>query len=228
MSFYTVYVYIWITVIRPSATLIMLSFVLHWAHLTTSLCIRAYRQALCTCGENVKDLDQRGFEGPTGVFKSATNSLDEYMDTVMFCINFIPSHTRGVGIMTSPGSLRHSDSSGKRNRLLLNVETKKNTKQLNTDLANTVRHVKSLFGAKIISQLQAKSLHSVNNLCLANSLNDFYCLFEREWERPDTPIPPLCSQRYATASPLLHHQYQPHSFVTKATSTSCTSPTPPD
>ena len=43
-------------------------------------------------------------------------------------------------------------------------------------------------GLQVITGCKTKSPHSMEDLRLANDLNDFYCRFDRQWTSPN-PVP---------------------------------------
>ncbi|KAK3521255.1 hypothetical protein QTP70_001547 [Hemibagrus guttatus] len=111
------------------------------------------------------------------VFRSTTNSLDEYTDTVSSYIYFcedsiIPTCTRVSYNNDKPwftAKLRRLRSEKEAAFRIGNKEKYKEAK------------------LKAITNYKPRAPHSVNDLQLANSLNEYYCCFERQWNSPDPP-----------------------------------------
>ncbi|KAK3542936.1 hypothetical protein QTP70_007285 [Hemibagrus guttatus] len=61
-------------------------------------------------------------------------------------------------------------------------------------------------GLKAITNYKPRAPHSVNDLRLANSLNEYYCRFERQWNSPDPPQ----SSPHQLSPTQLHTSATPH------------------
>ncbi|KAK3510058.1 hypothetical protein QTP70_026788, partial [Hemibagrus guttatus] len=61
-------------------------------------------------------------------------------------------------------------------------------------------------GLKAITNYKPRAPHSVNDLRLANSLNEYYCRFERQWNSPD----PTQSSPHQLSPTQLHTSATPH------------------
>ena len=217
----------------------------HSDHVMVHL-IPAYRQKLKLCkpvvrtskqwtSEAVEDLQACLDCTDWDVFKTATNSLDEYTEAVTSYISFcedscLPSRTRVSYNNDKPwftAKLRklrlekeEAFRSGDRDRF---IETK-------YMFSKEVRDAKRLYSEKLQHQFSAndsasvwkglrqitnfkpRAPHSTNDPRLANDLNEFYCRFERQWDSPDT-IP--CDTT---------HQLQPISFTFPTTAEAYASP----
>ncbi|KAK3513973.1 hypothetical protein QTP70_000319 [Hemibagrus guttatus] len=149
------------------------------------------------------------------VFRSTTNSLDEYTDTVSSFIYFgedsiIPSCTR-VSYNNDKtwftAKLRRLKSE---KEAAFRSGDKGKYKEAKYRFSEEVRRAKTEHGERMkqrfqtnnsasvwkglnaITNYKPRAPHSVNDLRLANSLNEYYCHFERLWNSPDPPpiLPP--------------------------------------
>ncbi|KAK3509002.1 hypothetical protein QTP70_015947, partial [Hemibagrus guttatus] len=144
------------------------------------------------------------------VFRSTTNSLDEYTDTVTSYIYFcedsiIPTCTRVSYNNDKPwftAKLRRLRSekeaasrSGDREKYkeakyrfseeVIRAKTEHCERMQQQFQTNDSASVWK--GLKAITNYKPRAPHSVNDLRLANSLNEYYCHFERQWNSPDPP-----------------------------------------
>ncbi|KAK3527699.1 hypothetical protein QTP86_034173 [Hemibagrus guttatus] len=144
------------------------------------------------------------------VFRSTTNSLDEYTDTVTSYIYFcedsiIPTCTRVSYNNDKPwftAKLRWLRSekeaasrSGDREKYkeakyrfseeVIRAKTEHCERMQQQFQTNDSASVWK--GLKAITNYKPRAPHSVNDLRLANSLNEYYCHFERQWNSPDPP-----------------------------------------
>ncbi|KAK3516000.1 hypothetical protein QTP70_000716 [Hemibagrus guttatus] len=144
------------------------------------------------------------------VFRSTTNSLDEYTDNVSSYIYFcedsiIPTCTRVSYNNDKPwftAKLRRLRSekeaafrSGDRGKYkeakyrfseeVIRAKTEHGERMQQQFQTNDSASVWK--GLKAITNYKPRVPHSVNDLRLANSLNEYYCRFERQWNSPDPP-----------------------------------------
>ena len=178
------------------------------------------------------------------IFRAATNSLDEYTEAVTSYISFcedscVPSRTTVRYNNDKPwftAKLRQlrlakeeAFRSGDRGRF---TEAKYR-------FSKGVREAKRLYSERLQQQFSAndsasvwrglrqitnykpRTPHSLDNSELANSLNEFYCRFDRQWDSPDT-IPQLqpTTPTTAGASSQLHTPETPPSSPTTVTTLS--------
>ncbi|CAG6018075.1 unnamed protein product [Menidia menidia] len=159
------------------------------------------------------------------VFRTATTSLDEYTETVTSYISFcedccIPSRTRVSYNNDKPWF------SPKLRQLRLQKEEafrsgdRDRFKESKYRFSKAVRDAKRLYsenlkkqfsandsasvwkGLRQITNYKPKSPHSVNDLRLANELNDFYCRFERQWDSPNINTIPRHHQPLPSCTPI--------------------------
>ncbi|CAG5866917.1 unnamed protein product [Menidia menidia] len=159
------------------------------------------------------------------VFRTATTSLDEYTETVTSYISFcedccIPSRTRVSYNNDKPWF------SPKLRQLRLQKEEafrsgdRDRFKESKYRFSKAVRDAKRLYsenlkkqfsandsasvwkGLRQITNYKPKPPHSVNDLRLANELNDFYCRFERQWDSPNTNTIPRHHQPLPSCTPI--------------------------
>ncbi|CAG5866946.1 unnamed protein product [Menidia menidia] len=156
------------------------------------------------------------------VFRTATTTLDEYTETVTSYISFcedccIPSRTRVSYNNDKPWF------SPKLRQLRLQEEkafrSGDRDKESKYRFSEAVRDAKRLYAENLKQQFPANDSasvwrgsdrspttnlnppHSVNDLRLANKLNDFYCRFERQWDSPNTNTIPHYHQPLPTSIP---------------------------
>ena len=142
------------------------------------------------------------------IFRTASNSLDEYTEAVTSYISFcedccIPSRTRVSYNNDKPRF------TAKLRQLRLAKEQAFRSgdrdcfKESKYRFRKAVREAKRLYSEKLqhqfsandsasvwkglrqITGFKAKAPHSINDSRLANDLNEFYCRFERQWDSPD-------------------------------------------
>ncbi|KAG7506751.1 RNA-directed DNA polymerase from transposon BS [Solea senegalensis] len=178
--------------------------------------IPAYRQKLKLVrtskkwtSEAVEDLQACLDSTDWDVFRTATNSLDEYTEAVTSYISFcedccVPSCTRVSYNNDKPWF------SAKLRRLRLDKEEafrsgdKDRFKEAKYKFSKAVKEAKRLYSEKLQHQFSAndsasvwkglrqitnyktKVPHSSNDQHLANDLNEFYCRFERQRDSPAT------------------------------------------
>ena len=199
----------------------------HSDHVIVHL-IPAYRQKLKLCkpvvrtsrkwtSEAVEFLQACLDSTDWDVFRTATNSLDEYTEAVTSYISFcedccVPSCTRVSYINDKLWF------TAKLRRLRLDKEEafrsgdKDRFKEAKYKFSKAVKEAKRLYSEKLQHQFSAndsasvwkglrqitnykpKAPHSINNQRLANDLNEFYCRFERQRDSPAT-IPHDSSQQ---------------------------------
>ncbi len=196
---------------------ITLSPELHWDtdHVVVHL-IPAYRQKLKLCKPVVKTSKQwtseamedlLGCLGCTDwdVFRTVTNSLDEYTKAVTSYISFCATYHHAPGWV-----LTIANPTAKLRQLRLEKEeafrsgNKGRLKEAKHRFSKEVRKAKRLYsqrlqhqfsgnntdpvwnGLRQITNYRPKAPHSINYLRLANNLNDFYCHFDRQWDSPGT------------------------------------------
>ena len=141
------------------------------------------------------------------VFRTATNSLDEYTEAVTSYISFcedccVPSRTRVSYNNDKPWF------TAKLRRLRLDKEEtfwsgdQDRFKEVKYKFSKAVKKATRLYSEKLQHQFSAndsasvwkglrqitnykpKAPHSINNQRLANDLNEFYCCFERQRDSP--------------------------------------------
>ncbi|KAK0146554.1 hypothetical protein N1851_014126 [Merluccius polli] len=186
-------------------------------------CVQAETKALQTCSEDFKEVSSEAVEvlqacldsTDWDVFRTATNSLDEYTEAVTSYISFcedccVPSHTRVSYNNDNPWF------TAKLGRLKLDKEEafrsgdKDRFKEAKYKFSKAVKE--RLYSEKLQHQFSAndsasvwkglrqitnykpKAPHSINDQRLANNLNEFYCRFERQRDSPAT-IPHDSSQQ---------------------------------
>ena len=199
----------------------------HTDHVMVHL-ILAYRQKLKLCkpvvrtsrkwtSEAVEVLQACLDSTDWDVFRTATNSLDEYTEAVTSYISFcedccVPSCTRVSYNNDKPWF------TAKLRRLRMDKEEafrsgdKDRFKEAKYKLSKAVKEAKRLYSEKLQHQFSAndsasvwkglrqitnykpKAPHSINDQRLANDLNEFYCRFERQRDSPAT-IPHESSQQ---------------------------------
>ncbi|KAK3518406.1 hypothetical protein QTP86_003494, partial [Hemibagrus guttatus] len=163
------------------------------------------------------------------VFRSTTNSLDEYTDTVSSYIYFcedsiIPTCTRVSYNNDKPwftAKLRRLRSekeaafrSGDRGKYkeakyIFSEEVRKAKTEHGERMQQQFQTNDSASvwkGLKAITNYKPRAPHSVNDLRLANSLNEYYCRFERQWNSPDPPQ----SSPHQLSPTQLHTSATPH------------------
>ncbi|CAG5929491.1 unnamed protein product [Menidia menidia] len=188
------------------------------------LCKPAVRTSKQWSSEAVEDLQACLETTDWDVFRTATTSLDEYTGTVTSYISFcedccIQSRTRVSYNNDKPWfspkirqlRLQKEEAfrSGDRDRF----------KESKYRFSKAVRDAKRLYsenlkkqfsandsasvwkGLRQITNYKPKPPHSVNDLRLANELNDFYCRFERQWDSPNTNTIPRHHQPLPSCSP---------------------------
>lgn len=166
------------------------------------------------------------------IFRTASNSLDEYTDAVTSYISFcedrcIPTRTRVSYNNDKPwftaklkqlrlekeAAFKSGDmdsfrlakySFGKEIKEAKRQYSKKLEQQFAANDSSSVWK-----GLRVITGCKTKSPHSVEDLKLANELNDFYCRFERQWtssnpdsQPPHTAITPLHPSLDKDSTPL--------------------------
>ncbi|KAK3548881.1 hypothetical protein QTP70_021256, partial [Hemibagrus guttatus] len=163
------------------------------------------------------------------VFRSTTNSLDEYTDTVSSYIYFcedsiIPTCTRVSYNNDKPwftAKLRRLRSekeaafrSGDRGKYKeAKYRFSKEVRKAKTEHGERMQQqfqtndsASVWKGLKAITNYKPRAPHSVNDLRLANSLNEYYCRFERQWNSPDPPQ----SSPHQLSPTQLHTSATPH------------------
>ncbi|KAK3562861.1 hypothetical protein QTP86_010779 [Hemibagrus guttatus] len=163
------------------------------------------------------------------VFRSTTNSLDEYTDTVSSYIYFcedsiIPTCTRVSYNNDKPwftAKLRRLRSekeaafrSGDRGKYKeAKYRFSKEVRKAKTEHGERMQQqfqtndsASVWKGLKAITNYKPRAPHSVNDLRLANSLNEYYCRFERQWNSPDPPQ----SSPHRLSPTQLHTSATPH------------------
>ncbi|KAK3529825.1 hypothetical protein QTP86_006915 [Hemibagrus guttatus] len=141
------------------------------------------------------------------VFRSTTNSLDEYTDTVSSYIYFcedsiIPTCTRVSYNNDKPRFTAKLRRLRSEKEAAFRSGDKGKYKEAKYRFSEEVRRAKTEHGERMKQQFQTndsasvwkglkaitnykpRAPHSVNDLRLANSLNEYYCLFERQWNSP--------------------------------------------
>ncbi|CAG5851099.1 unnamed protein product [Menidia menidia] len=188
------------------------------------LCKPAVRTSKQWSSEAVEDLKACLETTDWDVFRTATTSLDEYTETVTSHISFcedccIPSRTRVSYNNDKPWF------SPKLRQLRLQKEEafrsgdRDRFKESKYRFSKAVRDAKRLYSENLKKQFSAndsasvwKGLrqitnykpnppHSVNDLRLANELNDFSCRFERQWDSPNTNTIPRHHQPLPSCTP---------------------------
>ncbi|KAK3507782.1 hypothetical protein QTP70_000375 [Hemibagrus guttatus] len=142
------------------------------------------------------------------VFRSTTNSLDEYTDTVSSYIYFcedsiIPTCTRVSynndkawftaklrWLRSEKEAAFRSGDKGKYNEAkyrfseeVRRAKTEHGERMKQQFQTNDSASVWK--GLKAITNYKPRAPHSVNDLQLANSLNEYYCRFEKQWNSPE-------------------------------------------
>ena len=182
--------------------------------------IPAYRQKLKLCkpvlrtskqwtSEAVEDLQACLDCTDWEVFRTATNSLDEYTEAVTSYISFcedscVPSHTRVCYNNDKPWftakikKLRLEKEEafrrGDRDRY---IESKyrfsKEVREAKRLYSEKLQHQFSANfsasvwkGLRLITNCKPRAPHSTNDPSLANNLNEFYCRFDSQWDSHDT------------------------------------------
>ncbi|KAK9523400.1 hypothetical protein VZT92_019794 [Zoarces viviparus] len=153
------------------------------------------------------------------VFKSATNSLDEYTEAVTSYISFcedscVPTSTRVSFNNDKPWFTAELRQLRRQKDQAFESEDKVLYKESKYRFSKAVRDAKRLYFEKLQQQLSAndsasvwrgvrqitnykpKTPHSMNDLRLADEFNDYCCRFECQWDGPDS-IP---------HSPIILHQ----------------------
>ncbi|KAK3538756.1 hypothetical protein QTP86_015647 [Hemibagrus guttatus] len=138
------------------------------------------------------------------VFRSTTNSLDEYTETVSSYFYFgedsiIPTCTRVSYNNDKPWFTAKLRRLRSEKEAAFRSGDKGKYKEAKYRFSEEVRRAKTEHGERMKQQFQTndsasvwkglkaitnykpRALHSVNNLRLANSLNEYYCRFERQW-----------------------------------------------
>ncbi|KAK3523223.1 hypothetical protein QTP86_022942, partial [Hemibagrus guttatus] len=141
------------------------------------------------------------------VFRSITNSLDEYTDTVSSYIYFcedsiIPTCTRVSYNIDKPWFTAKLRWLRSEKEAAFRSGDKRKYKEAKYRFSEEVRRAKTEHGERIKQQFQTndsasvwkgvkaitnykpRAPYSVNDLRLANSLNEYYCRFERQWNSP--------------------------------------------
>ncbi|KAK0134739.1 hypothetical protein N1851_029630 [Merluccius polli] len=173
----------------------------HSDHVMVHL-ISAYRQKLKLCkpvvrtsrkwtSEAVEVLQACLDSTDWDVFRTATNSLDEYAEAVTSYISFcedccVPSRTRVSYNNDKPWF------TAKLRRLRLDKEEA--FRSGDKDRFKEAKYKFSKAGLRQITNYKPKAPHSINDQRLANDLNEFYCRFERQRDSPAT-IPHDSSQQ---------------------------------
>ncbi|KAK3528689.1 hypothetical protein QTP70_009067 [Hemibagrus guttatus] len=144
------------------------------------------------------------------VFRSTTNSLDEYTDTVSSYIYFcedsiIPTCTRVTYNNDKPWFTAKLRRLRSEKEATFRSGDRGKYKEAKYRFSEEVRRAKTEHGERMQQQFQAtdsasvwkglkaitnykpRAPHSLNDLRLANSLNEYYCRFERQWNSPDPP-----------------------------------------
>ncbi|KAK3507045.1 hypothetical protein QTP70_001910 [Hemibagrus guttatus] len=144
------------------------------------------------------------------VFRSTTNSLDEYTDTVSSYIYFcedsiIPTCTRVSYNNDKPWFTAKLRRLRSEKEAAFRSGDRGKYKEAKYRFSEEVRKAKTEHGERMQQQFQTndsasvwkglkaitnykpRAPHSVNDLRLANSLNEYYCRFERQWNSPDPP-----------------------------------------
>ena len=172
------------------------------------------------------------------VFRAATTSLDEYTEAVTSYISFcedscVPTRTRVSYNNDKPWftvKLRQlrlekekAFRSGDRDRFRVSkYQFSKAVRDAKREYAEKLQHQLSANdaasvwrGLRKITNYKPKPPHSMNDLRLANELNEFYCRFERQWSSPEnTTLPPIMTHLHGsnrTATPPPPPSQPPHS-----------------
>ena len=145
------------------------------------------------------------------IFRTSSSSLDEYTEAVTSYISFcedscIPTRTRVIYNNDKPWftarlkQLRlekeEAFKSGDKDRFrLAKYSFGKEIKEAKRQYSKKLEHQfaandsSSVWkGLQVITGCKTKSPHSMEDLRLANDLNDFYCRFDRQWTSPN-PVP---------------------------------------
>ncbi|KAK3506753.1 hypothetical protein QTP70_023750, partial [Hemibagrus guttatus] len=163
------------------------------------------------------------------VFRSTTNSLDEYTDTVSSYIYFcedsiIPTCTRVSYNNDKPWFTAKLTRLRSEKEAAFRSGDRGKYKEAKYRFSEEVRKAKTEHGERMQQQFQTndsasvwkglkaitnykpRAPHSVNDLRLANSLNEYYCCFERQWNSPDPPQ----SSPHQLSPTQLHTSAKPH------------------
>ncbi|KAK3537244.1 hypothetical protein QTP70_004664 [Hemibagrus guttatus] len=163
------------------------------------------------------------------VFRSTTNSLDEYTDTVSSYIYFcedsiIPTCTRVSYNNDKPWFTAKLRRLRSEKEAAFRSGDRGKYKETKYRFSEEVRKAKTEHGERMQQQFQTndsasvwkglkaitnykpRAPHSVNDLRLANSLNEYYCRFERQWNSPDPPQ----SSPHQLSPTQLHTSATPH------------------
>ncbi|KAK3561311.1 hypothetical protein QTP86_030608, partial [Hemibagrus guttatus] len=163
------------------------------------------------------------------VFRSTTNSLDEYTDTVSSYIYFcedsiIPTCTRVSYNNDKPWFTAKLRRLRSEKEAAFRSGDRGKYKEAKYRFSKEVRKAKTEHGERMQQQFQTndsasvwkglkaiinykpRAPHSVNDLRLANSLNEYYCRFERQWNSPDPPQ----SSPHQLSPTQLHTSATPH------------------
>ncbi|KAK3513874.1 hypothetical protein QTP70_032885, partial [Hemibagrus guttatus] len=163
------------------------------------------------------------------VFRSTTNSLDEYTDTVSSYIYFcedsiIPTCTRVSYNNDKPWFTAKLRRLRSEKEAAFRSGDRGKYKEAKYRFSEEVRKAKTEHGERMQQQFQTndsasvwkglkaitnykpRAPHSVNDLRLANSLNEYYCRFERQWNSPDPPQ----SSPHQLSPTQLHTSATPH------------------
>ncbi|KAK3543506.1 hypothetical protein QTP70_023226, partial [Hemibagrus guttatus] len=182
----------------------------------------------------VTDQIHREFQGcldctDWDVFRSTTNSLDEYTDTVSSYIYFcedsiIPTCTRVSYNNDKPWFTAKLRRLRSEKEAAFRSGDRGKYKEAKYRFSEEVRKAKTEHGERMQQQFQTndsasvwkglkaitnykpRAPHSVNDLRLANSLNEYYCRFERQWNSPDPPQ----SSPHQLSPTQLHTSATPH------------------
>ncbi|KAK3568336.1 hypothetical protein QTP86_004230 [Hemibagrus guttatus] len=160
---------------------------------------------------------------------STTNSLDEYTDTVSSYIYFcedsiIPTCTRVSYNNDKPWFTAKLRRLRSEKEAAFRSGDRGKYKEAKYRFSEEVRKAKTEHGERMQQQFQTndsasvwkglkaitnykpRAPHSVNDLRLANSLNEYYCRFERQWNSPDPPQ----SSPHQLSPTQLHTSATPH------------------
>ncbi|XP_076581854.1 uncharacterized protein LOC143317730 [Chaetodon auriga] len=205
----------------------------HSDHVMVHL-IPVYRQKLKLCkpvvrtsrkwtSEAVEDLQACLDSTDWDVFRTATNSLDEYTETVTSYISFcedccVPSRTRVSYNNDKPWFTAQLRQLRLAKEEAFRSGDKDRYKESKYKFSKAVKEAKRLYSEKLQHQFSAndsasvwkglrqitnykpKAPHSINDRRLANDLNQFYCRFERLRDSPAT-IPHDTSEQLQLQSP---------------------------
>ncbi|XP_071313996.1 uncharacterized protein [Trachinotus anak] len=141
------------------------------------------------------------------VFRTASNSLDEFTEAVTSYISFcedccIPSRTRVSYNNDKPWFTAKLSQLRRQKEEAFRSGDRDRFKESKYRFSKAVRVAKRLYSEKLQLQFSAsdsasvwkglrqitnykpKPPHSINDFRLANDLNEFYCRFERQWDKP--------------------------------------------